>query len=82
MSNENKRKIGLKSAGKNNPSSKSVAQYDLDGNLIKIWDYCKEAAIALGNPQKLVRLLLVPEVVEKRPMVTFGNILMKRGDGV
>ena len=53
LSSEHKQKIGLKSAGKSNPSAKSVAQYDLDGNLIKKWDYCKEAAIALGNPQKV-----------------------------
>ena len=29
--------------GKNNPNSSSVAQYDLDGNLIKIWDCINEA---------------------------------------
>ena len=28
--------------GKNNPTAKQVAQYDLNGNLIKVWDYAKE----------------------------------------
>lgn len=29
-------------SGKNNPKAKRVAQYDLNGNLIKIWDYIKQ----------------------------------------
>ena len=49
LSEEHKRKIGEKSAGKNNPSAKPVLQYDLDGNLIRRWDYCKEAADFLGK---------------------------------
>ena len=34
--------------GKNNPRAKKVAQYDLNGNLIKIWDYIKQASDELG----------------------------------
>lgn len=34
--------------GKNNPNSKKVIQYDMDGTLIKIWDYVKQAADALN----------------------------------
>lgn len=33
-----------KCAGENNPRARSVAQYDLDGNLIRVWDYIKQAA--------------------------------------
>lgn len=33
-----------KLAGKNHPKSKKVAQYDLDGNLIRIWDYAKQVS--------------------------------------
>ena len=42
-----KAKIG-KYAGENHPRAKSVAQYDLDGNLIKVWDYIKQAGDELG----------------------------------
>ena len=35
------------SKGKNNPKAKKVAQYDLDGNLIKIWNYAKEISESL-----------------------------------
>lgn len=36
-------KIGVY-GGKNHPRAKKVAQYDLDGNLIRIWDYIKQAS--------------------------------------
>lgn len=49
LSEEHKRKIGEKSSGKNNPSAKAVFQYDLDGNLVRKWDYCKQAADFLGK---------------------------------
>ena len=29
-------------SGKNNPNAKKVYQYDVNGNLIKIWDCAKE----------------------------------------
>ena len=35
------------SKGKNNPKAKKVAQYDLEGNLIKIWNYAKEISESL-----------------------------------
>lgn len=35
--------------GINNGNSKKVAQYDLNGNLIKIWDYMSEAAKKTGT---------------------------------
>ena len=34
--------------GKNNYQTKKIAQYDLDGNLIKIWDCIKQASDELG----------------------------------
>ena len=34
--------------GKNNPNAKKVAQCDKQGNLIKIWDYAKQASEELG----------------------------------
>ena len=34
--------------GKNNPNSKKVGQYDMDWNLIKVWDYVKQAADELS----------------------------------
>lgn len=30
--------------GKNNPKARKIEQYDLDGNLIKVWDYIKQAS--------------------------------------
>lgn len=36
------------SKGKNHPQAKRVAQYDLDGNLIKVWDYAKEISETLN----------------------------------
>lgn len=35
--------LKLYHAGKNNPRAYKVAQYDLENNLIKVWDYAKEA---------------------------------------
>lgn len=37
-SDETKKKISKKHIGKNSPKSKKIAQYDLNENLIKIWD--------------------------------------------
>jgi hypothetical protein len=34
--------------GKNNPRAFKVAQYDLENNLIKVWDYAKEAVAELN----------------------------------
>ena len=34
--------------GTNHPRAKCVAQYDLDDNLIRIWDYAKQASEELG----------------------------------
>jgi group I intron endonuclease len=36
------------SKGSKNGSAKKITQYDLDGNLIKIWDYVKQASEELG----------------------------------
>ena len=43
-----KEKISKVTKGKNNPRSKRVAQYDLNGNLIKIWDYAKQVSQELN----------------------------------
>lgn len=37
-----------KFAGEKNPRARQVVQYDLNGNFIRIWDYIKQAANALG----------------------------------
>lgn len=42
FSEEYRQKISKATKGKNNPKSKRVAQYDLNENLIKIWDYAKQ----------------------------------------
>lgn len=42
LTDEHKQKLGHK--GSKNPKSKRIAQYDLDGNLIKVWDYIQEAS--------------------------------------
>lgn len=34
--------------GKDNPRAKPVAQYDVNGNLIKLWDYAQQAINELG----------------------------------
>ena len=39
---------GVHRYGKNAPNTKRVAQYDKQGNLIKIWDYIKQASEELG----------------------------------
>ena len=41
--------------GKNNPKSKKVGQYDLDGNLIKVWDYAKQISEEVGINYSLLR---------------------------
>ena len=48
---ETKRKMSENHAdfsGKNHPKAKKVAQYDKQGNLIKIWDYAKQVEEELG----------------------------------
>lgn len=40
--------------GKNNPFSKKVAQFDLDGNLIKIWDCINDVERELGYSHSLI----------------------------
>lgn len=50
-SEETKQKIKQNHAdvrGTNNPRAKRVIQYDLSGNLIKVWDYIKQASEELG----------------------------------
>lgn len=47
-SEESKQKMSEAVKGKNHPRAKRVAQYDLNGNLIKIWDYAKQAEEELG----------------------------------
>lgn len=37
-----------KSIGKDRPNARSVVQYDKNGNMIRIWDYMKQAADELG----------------------------------
>ena len=44
LSEETKNKISEANKGKNNPKAKRVAQYDKQGNLIRIWDYAKKAS--------------------------------------
>lgn len=44
QSEESKNKM----RGKNNHRARKVAQYDLDGNLIKIWDYAKQISDEFG----------------------------------
>ena len=35
-------------AGSNNPAARKVAQYDKNNNLIKVWDYARQASEVLG----------------------------------
>ena len=42
FSEEYKQKMSKANKGENNPRAKKVAQYDLNGNLIKIWDCAKQ----------------------------------------
>ena len=48
-SEETKQKISEVIKGKNNPKAKRVAQYDLNENLVRIWDYAKQ--ISEENPE-------------------------------
>lgn len=50
-SDDFKRKISKATTGENNPKAKTTLQYDLNMNLIRIWDYAKLAANTL-NIQK------------------------------
>ena len=47
-SEETKQKLSKARKGKNNPKAKRVYQYDLNGNLIRVWDYIKQASEELG----------------------------------
>ena len=47
-SNETNKKISIALSGKNNPKAKRVIQYDSQGNIIKIWDYIKQASEELN----------------------------------
>ena len=40
-----------KGIGSNNPRARKIAQYDKQGNLIKVWDCVKDASIFLGCEQ-------------------------------
>ena len=40
-------RIGI-CVGKNNPRARKVAQYTIDGDLIKVWDYIRQASRNLG----------------------------------
>ena len=47
--NEEERKIiSERVSGKKHPRAKKIKQYDLDGNLIKVWDYIKQAKKECG----------------------------------
>ena len=48
LSEEHKQKLSEAKKGKNHPQVKRIAQYDKQGNLIKIWDYIKQASEELG----------------------------------
>ena len=48
FSEEHKQKLSEAKKGENHPRAKCVAQYDLNGNIIKIWDYAKQATEELG----------------------------------
>lgn len=48
-SEETRQKISEMMSSENNPKAKRVAQYDKQGNLIKIWDYAKQ--ISKENPE-------------------------------
>lgn len=39
-------------SGKDSPTAKSVEQYDLDGNLIRVWGSARQAAKELGIPNQ------------------------------
>ncbi len=48
LSEETKKKISISHKGEKNHQARKVAQYDLEGNLIRIWDYIKQAAMELN----------------------------------
>lgn len=48
MKGENNPMYGVHRYGKNAPNTKRVAQYDLNGNIIKIWDCAKQVTKELG----------------------------------
>ena len=52
MSEASKRKMSNsrkgRFAGSNNPAARKVAQYDKNNNLIKVWDYARQASEVLG----------------------------------
>lgn len=54
-SDDFKRKISNAMTGENNPRAKKVLQYDLDMNLINVWDYLKLAAETLNITEKDIR---------------------------
>lgn len=46
--------VGDKLRGKNNPRCKSVIQYSLNGEFIKIWDYAKQATEEIGIDNSII----------------------------
>ena len=53
---ETKQKMSEAKKGENHPQAKRVAQYDKQGNLIKIWDYIKQASEELSiNHSSIIR---------------------------
>lgn len=55
MSDDFKKKISKAMTGKNNPRARKVCQYDLDMNMIKVWDYLKLAADTLDITENYIR---------------------------
>ena len=54
LKNERKQKRINKVSGINHNGIRKIAQYDLDGNLIKIWDYIQQASKELGFGQSSI----------------------------
>ena len=48
MSETARNKISKATKGKNNPRARKVAQYNKNGELIRIWDYIKQASVELS----------------------------------
>lgn len=52
FSEESRRKLSESRKGKyggaNNPSARRIVQYTKDGDLVKVWDYAKQASDSLG----------------------------------
>lgn len=46
---ETKRKLSEMRSGSNNPNSRSICQFDLDGNLINMWDYMTQVKEVFGE---------------------------------